>query len=187
MGLAISGAGANPDKSCRVTQEMSALAPLLTSLALSSAVALPPCDPDALPGFEQFSVQPESVDTPRVDLDSDPIGRRFATRLEAAADSRLPDLAGHYLVVDWSCGTSCEMFAIIDLWSGRIWHDAELILTRGIETRSDSRLVILNPGPASRAEDTPSRYYLWQSSTLEGLCEIRLEYSVSAESGSRIP
>jgi len=144
---------------------------LPTGPTLAQNHALAPCDESALPQFEQFAVAREDVHAPQLDLDSHPIGRRFVTRLREAVRTELPDLAGHYLVVDWSCGTACMMFAIVDLWSGQIWHDEGLILTRGIATRSDSRLVILNPGPAWRAEQTPTRYYLWQSSALEALCE----------------
>ena len=45
-----------------------------------------------------------------------------------------PNYAGHYRVVVWGCGTSCAMFAVVDLRNGKV------ITTRDFATVSGAHL-----------------------------------------------
>ncbi|HEY4370534.1 MAG TPA: hypothetical protein VGN52_01225 [Burkholderiales bacterium] len=36
------------------------------------------------------------------------------------------NFAGHYVMVDWGCGTGCSSHAIVDARTGRVFHPAEL-------------------------------------------------------------
>jgi hypothetical protein len=149
------------------------VATLLLGILLAGAPArLRACDPKAVPRFEDFAVPRERITSPRLDLKSHPIGRRFRTILRRAVREEPPNLAGHYLVVEWGCGTACSQFAIVNLKSGSIWHNDKMILTRGLKTLPTSRLVMLNPGAGSFAEVVPNSFHLWQDDKLTALCSL---------------
>lgn len=160
---------------------------LLGSLLLASV--LPEsgkvCPSGDVPTFEAYEVPTETVATPRIDLSSHIIGPRFRTVLTRALASNPPNLAGHYLLVEWGCGTSCSMFAIVNLRSGAIWHEPNLIVTRGIRTKVDSRLIILNPGLRPRAETTPTSFHVWQDEQLQALCQAADGLNLPANSFGR--
>jgi hypothetical protein len=147
---------------------------LLVIAALASWPDVPvlkDCDPKALPAFEQFAVPIETISAPKLDLSSHPIGPPFRTRLRKAARTQPPNLAGHYLLTEWGCGTGCGMFAIINLRNGRIFHDPGQFLSRGTDTRADSELVVLNAGPSPTELYPPTRFYRWTAGRLEPLCQ----------------
>src|SRR5258708_1932836 len=75
-----------------------------------------------------------------VDLASDPGARRFRTRLREGATSP-PDFAGHYKVIQWGCGTSCQQTAIVDLVTGRVFFAPASIV--GVDHRADSLLFVV--------------------------------------------
>lgn len=71
------------------------------------------------PTFDAYPVIRERVDDPRLDLNSNPIARRYRTVLRLAV-SEGPNFAGHYRLVHWGCGTSCAMFAVVNLRTGQV-------------------------------------------------------------------
>ena len=71
------------------------------------------------PTFDAYPVIRENIDNPRLDLNSNPIGRRYRTVLRLAVPEG-PNFAGHYRLVHWGCGTSCAMFAVVNLRTGRV-------------------------------------------------------------------
>jgi hypothetical protein len=72
------------------------------------------------PSFRDFSVNGERARPPfRLDLASNPIAKRYRTVLRLDVEKG-PNFAGHYRVVFWGCGTSCVMFAAVNLESGRV-------------------------------------------------------------------
>ena len=129
------------------------------------------CDPKALPKFSDFPVALETIDAPKLDLSSHPIGRQFRTRLRKAARTQPPNLAGHFLLTGWGCGSGCQMFAIINLRNGRIWHNKFEVLSRGASSQPDSELVVLNEGAAPAPGFPPTRYLRWTGNTLKPLCQ----------------
>ncbi|MFY9819758.1 MAG: hypothetical protein WAM82_00145 [Thermoanaerobaculia bacterium] len=108
----------------------------------------------------------------KLDLASHPIGHKYRTILRTAVASGQPNLAGHFLVVSWGCGTACQLFAIVNLKTGKIWHDPSLILTRGVDSRADSDLIVLNPVGDSFAATVATTYSLWKGDHLDPLCQV---------------
>src|SRR5690349_17331640 len=76
-------------------------------------------DPKA-PKFSDYPASARgSVARPKLDLASNPIARTYRTRLRNAI-AEGSNYAGHYTVALWGCGTSCVMFAVVNLESGRV-------------------------------------------------------------------
>jgi len=71
------------------------------------------------PMFDAYPVVREKVANPRLDLTSNPVARKYRTVLRLAI-SEGPNFAGHYRLVHWGCGTSCAMFAVVNLRTGRV-------------------------------------------------------------------
>ncbi|MDO8559867.1 MAG: hypothetical protein Q7S23_02395 [bacterium] len=55
-----------------------------------------------------------------------------------------PNFAGHYTVIEWGCGTSCQMHAIVDAKTGGI-VEYSLGSAFSLQYRLDSRLLVANP------------------------------------------
>jgi hypothetical protein len=71
------------------------------------------------PTFVSYPVIREKVANPKLDLNSNPVARRYRTVLRLAMPEG-PNFAGHYRLVHWGCGTSCAMFAVVNLRTGRV-------------------------------------------------------------------
>jgi len=56
----------------------------------------------------------------QVNLNSHPKARMFQTRLNEGA-LKGPNFADRYTVVTWGCGSLCQMLAIVDAQSGRVY------------------------------------------------------------------
>ena len=147
---------------------------LATSVA--SAIAAPP-KTDALAlcyQFEQYPVKDVfkgPFKTANVKQDSDTW--RFRTRLKEGSEGP-PDFAGHLNIVNWGCGTFCQIYMAVDRRTGKILRGfgAEF----GIEYHIDSRLMVADGGQplrdffgnnpilpegSSEAENYQTRYYLY--------------------------
>ena len=97
-----------------------------------------------LPNFEDYHVgEPYKGKPAIVDLRSDPDARRFRTRLRQAA-AKGPNFAGHYVVVMWGCGTSCQSLTIVDSRTGKV-HSPLDPTSEGACFRIDSALLITDP------------------------------------------
>jgi hypothetical protein len=76
-------------------------------------------DPKA-PSFESYAVQTEAkVSNPKLDLSSNPVGKTYRTTLRQEL-RKGPNFAGHYRLAIWGCGSSCVMFAVINLKTGQV-------------------------------------------------------------------
>lgn len=72
------------------------------------------------PTFATYHVAvPEILDKPKLDLKSSPTARRYRTLLWQEI-SQGPNFAGYYRVAIWGCGSSCAMFAVVNLKTGRV-------------------------------------------------------------------
>ena len=85
-----------------------------------------------------------------------------------------PDFAGHYGVNSWGCGTECVQIGIVNLKNGKVYMPG-FAASFGIETRADSRLLIVNPPARLKEEfgDDPlpnenyrTQYYVWEKNRL---------------------
>ena len=119
-----------------------------------------------IPQFKDFPVSETYHGTPApVDLNSSPIGHTFRTVLTAGAKTG-PNFAGHYTIVTWGCGSTCQDFAVADAKTGKI-YDVPFGSENGTEFRLDSRLLIVNPlgydkgGDGSVADWVRIQYYEW--------------------------
>jgi len=100
--------------------------------------------------------------------------RKYRTQFRIARQHP-PNFAGHYSVATWGCGTQCIEGGIVDLATGQLitlpyprmkdrwetwsfcqsawrWSDDESDLGNDIETRPDSRLIILHCADAYKAD-----------------------------------
>jgi hypothetical protein len=72
------------------------------------------------PHFTAYRIPtPEVIEGPKLDLKSNPTARMYRTLLRQEV-ARGPNFAGHYRVAIWGCGSSCAMFAVINLNTGRV-------------------------------------------------------------------
>lgn len=98
----------------------------------------------SVPQFRDFPISDiyQGIPVP-VDLASSPIGHTFRTRLTQGAE-RGPNFAGHYALVTWGCGSTCQNFAVVNAKTGKI-YDIPFGSANGTEFRLDSNLLIVNP------------------------------------------
>ena len=122
--------------------------PLVTGIALT---AIPSQSIAAAPNFAQYRVTQRYNGRPApVNLNS-PEARRFRTVLTNGA-RRGPNFAGHYTVVTWGCGTSCQSMAIVDARTGRVYMTG-ITASLGVKHQLNSRLLVVNP-PEEIAQPT---------------------------------
>ncbi len=113
------------------------------------------------PSFEDYRAPVTVAPNPTVDLNSHRLGPRFRTRLRAAVQESGVNFAGRFTLASWCCGTACQMFFIIDPTTGKLWHQPECGVARGLEFRPDSRLLILDADPPVKYAPQPTAYYVW--------------------------
>jgi hypothetical protein len=71
------------------------------------------------PKFAAYRVEPRGVSVrPKLDFSS-PTARTYRTLLRSEI-AKGPNFAGHYRFVVWGCGSSCAMFAVVNLNTGRV-------------------------------------------------------------------
>lgn len=101
--------------------------------------------------FEHYPVQEifSGVSAP-LDLESNPIGPKFKTRIIEAYTGK-PNFSGHYTLASWGCGMECVAFVVIDNKTGRIYGDyiSEKLTdghsSYGMDFNLESSLIIINP------------------------------------------
>jgi hypothetical protein len=109
------------------------------------AVAAPaPSSRDTL-FFEDFPAADSSVKIrpAPVLLESAPYGQMYRTKLREGA-ARGPNFAGHYSVVTWGCGSSCQILAVVDARTGKLSSETLLLAQRARYQRS-STLLLADP------------------------------------------
>jgi hypothetical protein len=96
-----------------------------------------------LPKFDEYRA-PESFEGPpaAVATGSSRLARTYRTRLREGAKAG-PNFAGHFTLVAWGCGSSCQEWAILDARTGRVF-DWLVRSTAGAEFYPNSRLLIVD-------------------------------------------
>jgi len=136
------------------------------------------------PAFGQYLVASEEViSKPSLDLTSNPIAKTFRTVLRKEI-TKGPNFAGHYRVAFWGCGSSCAMFAVVGLKTGRVitttefrsvsgvYLDAEDFLPGtasdgwGFRYRKDSSLLVVIGDPDEDAARSGAYYFVLQGERL---------------------
>jgi hypothetical protein len=85
-----------------------------------------------IPRFEDYPVTETFKGTPAAPILATPQERLYSARIREGVSKGLgvmrdgiekpgPNFAGHYIVVSWLCGLPCELNAIVDAVTGRIY------------------------------------------------------------------
>ncbi|MCB0662860.1 MAG: hypothetical protein KDC24_08980 [Saprospiraceae bacterium] len=98
--------------------------------------------------FEEFSTKVYSGNLAAPDFESAPDAKRFHTRIEEECSKGI-NFAGHFTLVIWGCGSSCQSGVVVDRITGKIYDGYSTSL--GAEFRKDSRLLIANVGAINPA------------------------------------
>ena len=130
------------------------------------------------PDFARYPVAERFRGTPAApDLSSAADARRFRTVLRSGARSG-PNFAGHYTVVTWGCGTSCQSHAIVDARSGKVTF-IPFPTTLGLAYRLDSRLLVVDPSteciPADEWGPEFSVWLVWTGTELQTVDSVRIQ------------
>lgn len=146
-----------------------------------------------IPRFEDYPVKTiyRGKNAPLV-LDKD--ARTFKTRLRNAATGR-PNFAGHYIVTMWGCGTGCDVGAIIDARTGRVYwfpfpvgHDYEAGGEfNPVAFRLSSRLIIFSGFRVDTDEEAGARFYKFDNGRFKLLRFIKREASSQVNSRQLTP
>jgi len=128
------------------------------------------------PTFATYPVIREEVANPKLDLTSNPMARKYRTVLREEI-AKGPNYAGHYRLVYWGCGTSCAMFAVVNLKTGRVITPesfSEVVGVRfyadeflpstdsdgwGFRYKRDSRLLVIAGALLSDSESREGAFY----------------------------
>ena len=82
------------------------------------------------------------------DFSTDDAARYFRTRIKEGCKNKGINFAGHYTIIEWGCGTSCQLMAIVNRKNGRIIFSDIPFDTldghSGLGYRKDSRMLIVN-------------------------------------------
>lgn len=130
--------------------------------------------------FEAFPADTKSVKKASLKLERGTFSWSFRTRIREAYEGQ-PNFAGYYIVVQWGCGTECQMGAIINLKTGKVTEIPHSTL--GIDYRADSRLFMVNPfwdeyrvNPEWYVSDPTTYYYHWNGQEFTLLTEEKWLY-----------
>jgi hypothetical protein len=100
------------------------------------------------PGFAAYRVPvPLATRGAKLDLVSNPTAKMYRTVLRQEM-ARGPNFAGHYRVAVWGCGSSCAMFAVINLDTGRVITPEKFTYTSAVYFGIDNEKVL----PGSQSE-----------------------------------
>lgn len=174
---------------------------LLSTLAIS---ALAQSSTVSVPRFEDYKVSqiykgtpaPPRIETPSQRMYRTVIRQGIARGWGVFRDGKEqagPNFAGHFIVVQWGCGTSCVMMVIVDTLTGKIYdiplgfgkEAGQRMLLPGlglrpaeVEFRLTSQLWRMDACPDQPHQEHArcySYYYLWQGNNWRLLRRVRLE------------
>jgi hypothetical protein len=149
-----------------------------------------------VPRFKDYLVTDIFHGTPVAPHLATPTERLFRTRIRDGVTKGLgvmregkeqpgPNFAGHYIVIEWGCGSPCGMMAIVDALTGKVYTppispegfmlpflpvkvpgdpDAFVSWVAEVEFRLNSCLMIVkaNPDP-SKGRSNYTFYFLWKN------------------------
>ena len=127
---------------------------VLLNAAAASAADVPsrPCDPAALPQYADFAVAPETISRPAPLKRNSAFARKYRTRLGEGLRNLSVNFAGHYVMITWSCGSTCLDGGMVDARNGEAaalpflldsFGGSEIDIADPLLFRTDSRLVIM--------------------------------------------
>jgi hypothetical protein len=146
--------------------------------------------PQQVPRFEDYPVTNIFSGTPAPPILDTSEKRLYRTRIRDGVAKGLgvtrdgveqpgPNFAGHFILVEWQCGSPCGMMAMVDAVSGRVYS---LPLSKGlalpaigpgdpgecaqwgyalVEFRQNSRLVAVTANPEWKKGANYKHFFLW--------------------------
>lgn len=122
--------------------------------------------------FEKYPVTQIYKGKPApLNLNSNPNAAKFRDRLQDGVQKGA-NFAGHYTIVTWGCGTSCQTSAIVDTKTGAVYTPG-IVSEVGIKYKLNSRLLIINPSEnitevygKKPPNGIKSKYYRWENNRL---------------------
>jgi hypothetical protein len=96
---------------------------------------------DSIYSFEDFETPVHQGKLADPDFATNPDAKMFITRITDGCDEGI-NFAGHYTLVYWGCGTSCQSGVIVDRKTGKIYDGFQTSM--GAEYRKDSKLMFKN-------------------------------------------
>lgn len=129
-----------------------------------------------LPRFEDYSVKDLFKGKPaKIDFRNNRQAWHFRTVIREGT-SKGSNFAGHFTLVYWGCGTSCQEYAIVNLKNGKVNMPSGLLglASYGFIYKLNSRLLIIDPIDSTTMKDfgnkipnwLTTRYYLWDGNNL---------------------
>ena len=108
--------------------------------------------------------------------------RTFKTRLREALKGK-PNFAGHFIVTTWGCGTGCQVGAVIDARTGKVfWFPFPVGQNyevdedfRPVEFRLNSQLIIFSGFRVDTDEEAGARFYKFENGRFKFLKFIKRE------------
>jgi hypothetical protein len=161
---------------------------ILVSLAASNAWGQ---GFQGLPRFEDYPVTKIFTSTPAVPILDTPEKRMFRTRIRDGVAKGVgvtrdgveqlgPNFAGHYIIVEWQCGSPCGMMAMVDAVNGEVFGlplskglrlpdigpgDPEGCMQWGyaiVKFRRDRRLMTVEANPDWKEHGNYKQYFVWE-------------------------
>jgi hypothetical protein len=113
-----------------------------------------------LPRFEDYPPEHTARKIAKdIDWKSNKAAWSFRTRLKAGLEAG-PNFNGHYAVVEYGCGTSCQVQMIVDVETGRVLDNRKAGTTYGATYRLSSRLIAMDlPDPDAEWRDYTLLHY----------------------------
>lgn len=178
---------------------------LVISLSAAAQTKAPNRDAVHVPRFEDYLVTDIFHGTPAAPQLTTPTERLFRTRIRDGVTKGLgvmregkeqpgPNFAGQYIVVQWNCGSPCNMMAIVDARSGIVYpppietealllplllfpvpgdSDHAVPLSARVEFRQDSSLMIVKANP-DQGRSNYTHYFLWKNNRWTLLRQVLL-------------
>ena len=153
-----------------------------SGFAFADDTSIPVCPDGNAPRFEDYAVKPETLAGRATLKLNNEFSRMFQTRLQDGLRDNPIALAGHYIVVTFSCGSSCLYGGFVDAQTGQataLPFALDSFGVLGVDdpllTRADSRLVVMRG--IIRESGTPPLviYYQWTGQRLQPVCSLTLK------------
>lgn len=156
---------------------------LLVSAAVSGQ-ELPEkaCPGGVAPRFEDYPAKPEKLTKrARLKINND-FSETFPTRLKEALREDPVNLAGHYILLSFGCGSGCLYGGIVDVTTGQatrlpftLGFFRDIQREEAIVTRADSRLVSVRGAIKTMQEPLMDRFFEWDGKQLKPVCFVLLK------------
>lgn len=161
-------------RSCPPEAEICAEVCAYTCELMGAKIISLPDQCDQEPQFEKYSaLETYQGKMAAIDFSSYPEAEQFRTILRAGL-SRGPNFSGHYAVIEWGCGTSCQTHAIVDVTNGKI-VEFGLQSFYGVAYKINSSLLVVNPAanlPQDSEQVITTDFYVWQDNNLNFSCRL---------------